>query len=101
VNTLTDVTLLPNTAIQRNADNAFVYLLNPDQTNELKTITTQIITVNTTDGTVSAVEGIDPGRVVVADNFNKLTDGAKVIVRKPASETGKTGAQKKRRNDSP
>jgi hypothetical protein len=39
--------------------------------------------------------------VVVADNFNKLTDGAKVIVRKPASETGKTGAQKKRRNDSP
>ena len=101
VNTLTDVTLLPNTAIQRNADNAFVYLLNPDQTNELKTITMQTITVKTTDGTVSAVEGIDPGRVVVADNFNKLTDGAKVIVRKPASETGKTGAQKKRRNDSP
>lgn len=101
VNTLTDVTLLPNTAIQRNADSAFVYLLNPDQTNELKTITMQIITVNTTDGTVSAVEGIDPGNAVVADNFNKLTDGAKVIVRKPASETGKAGAHKKRMTDSP
>jgi hypothetical protein len=61
----------------------------------------QIITVNTTDGTVSAVEGIDPGRVVVADNFNKLTDGAKVIVRKSAGETGKTGAHKKRKTDSP
>ena len=101
VNTLTGATLLPNTAIQRNADSAFVYLLDPKQTNELKTITMQIITVNTTDGTVSAVEGIDPGRVIVADNFNKLTDGAKVIIRKPASETDKTGAQKKRRTDSP
>ena len=101
VDTLTDVTLLPNTAIQRNADSAFVYLLDPGQTNELKTITMQIITVNTTDGTVSAVEGIDPGRVVVADNFNKLTDGAKVIVRKSAGETGKTGAHKKRKTDSP
>ena len=97
VNTLTDATLLPNTAIQRNADSAFVYLLNPEQTNELKTITMQIITVNTTDGTVSAVEGIDPGKVVVADNFNKLTDGAKVIVRKPAGETGKAGAHKKQK----
>jgi hypothetical protein len=76
-------------------------LLNPDQTNELKTITMQIITVNTTDGTVSAVEGIDPGNAVVADNFNKLTDGAKVIVRKPASETSKAGAHKKRMTDSP
>ena len=101
VDTLTDVTLLPNTAIQRNADSAFVYLLDPEQTNELKTITMRIITVNTTDGTVSAVEGINPGTVVVADNFNKLTDGAKVIVRKPAGETGKTGAKKKRKTDSP
>ena len=101
VNTLTDSTLLPNTAIQRNADSAFVYLLDPDQTNELKTITMQIITVNTTDGMVSAVEGIDPGTVVVADNFNKLTDGAKVIVRKAAGETGKAGAKKKRKTDSP
>jgi multidrug efflux system membrane fusion protein len=101
VNTLTDATLLPNTAIQRNADSAFVYLLDPGQTNELKTIIMQIITVNTTDGTVSAVKGIDPGKVVVADNFNKLTDGAKVIVRKAANETDKAGAHKKRRNDSP
>ena len=101
VDTLTDATLLPNTAIQRNADSAFVYLLDPEQTNELKTVSMQIITVNTTDGNVSAVEGIDPGKVVVADNFNKLTDGAKVIIRKAASETDKTGAQKKRRTDSP
>jgi multidrug efflux system membrane fusion protein len=53
------------------------------------TVTLQVITVQTTDGTVSAVQGIDPGAVVVADNFNKLTDGAKVAAR-PAA-TGKSG----------
>ncbi len=95
VNTLTDATLLPNTAIQRNADSAFVYLLAPDSTNELETITMQIITVNTTDGNVSAVEGIDPGRVVVADNFNKLTDGAKVTLRPAGGGAGKGGGHKK------
>jgi len=91
VNTLTDATLLPNTAIQRNADAAFVYLLDPDDTNELKTITLHPITINTTDGTVSALDGLDPGDVVVADNFNKLTDGAKVMVRKAGAGTGRGG----------
>jgi len=76
VKTLTNTTLLPNTVIQRNADSAFVYLLKPDQT-----VAMQTITVGTTDGNVSAVEGIDPGTEVVADNFNKLTDGAKITVR--------------------
>jgi multidrug efflux system membrane fusion protein len=89
VNTLEGVTLLPNTAIQRNADSAFVYLLQSDQTNQ--TVTMQTITVGTTDGNVSAVQGIDPGTVVVADNFNKLTDGAKVTVRPTAGATGKSG----------
>jgi multidrug efflux system membrane fusion protein len=91
VNTLTDVTLLPNTAIQRNADAAFVYLLDPADTNELKTITMQAITISTTDGMVSAVEGLDPGVVVVADNFNKLTNGAKVLVRKAGAGRGGGG----------
>jgi membrane fusion protein, multidrug efflux system len=80
VKTLEGVTLLPNPLIQRNADSAFVYVLNDDQTVSMKTIT-----VGTTDGNVSQVDGIDPGTVVVADNFNKLTDGAKVTVRPPST----------------
>lgn len=44
-------------------------------------VTLQVITVQTTDGTVSAVEGIQPGAMVAADSFNKLTDGASVLVR--------------------
>jgi membrane fusion protein, multidrug efflux system len=100
VDTLEDVTLLPNTVIQRNADSAFVYVLKPDQTGDgtNQTVAMQTITVGTTDGNVSAVEGIDPGTVVAADNFNKLTDGAKVTVRSPTaaarqSRNGKKNSQ--------
>ena len=92
VNTLHDVTLVPNTVIQRNADSAFVYLLKPDQTGTNQTVAMQTITVGTTDGNVSSVEGIDPGAVVAADNFNKLTDEAKVTVRAPTNSTNETNS---------
>jgi multidrug efflux system membrane fusion protein len=80
VNTHKGVTLLPNNAIQRNDNGAFVYLVQPNQTVALKTIT-----VGTTDANVSEVGGLEPGAVVAADGFNRLTDGAKVAVRPAAS----------------
>ena len=131
VNTEENATLLPNTVIQRNADSAYVYLVeppDPNATNQppamptgpgtgggagsqggitnqpvvMQTITLQTITVGTTDGNVSAVQGIDPGAVVVADNFNKLTDGMKVVVRPNTGEggkTGKSGGHKRKKKD--
>jgi multidrug efflux system membrane fusion protein len=95
VDTIEDATLLPNTVIQRNADSAFVYLIEPDKAGTNQTVAMQTITIDTTDGNVSAVEGIDPGTVVAADNFNKLTDGAKVILRPAGGGTGKGGGHKK------
>ncbi len=95
VNTLEDATLLPNIAIQRSADSAFVYMIKPDQTGTNQTVAMQTITVGTTDGNVSAVEGIEPGTVVAADNFNRLTDGAKVTVRPAAGESGNGGRHRK------
>jgi hypothetical protein len=57
---------------------------------------TLTITIDTTDGNVSSVEGIDPGMVVAADNFNKLTDGAKVMLRSAGGGgAGKGGWQKR------
>jgi multidrug efflux system membrane fusion protein len=116
VRTLDNATLLPNSAIQRNAEGAFVYVVktepDPAQTNNTSaevastnspagsagrppatpgTVSMQTITPGTTDGIVTAVEGIDPGTVVAADNFNRLTDGAKVAVRASAAVPG-TGA---------
>jgi multidrug efflux system membrane fusion protein len=110
VDTLEDVTLLPNTVIQRNADSAFVYLIKTgqtgtNQTNAIQTgtnqtgtnqiVVMQTITVGTTDGNVSSVEGIDPGTVVAADNFNKLADGAKVTLRPAEGAAGKGGHRRK------
>ena len=81
VDTHKGVTLLPNTAIQRNDNGAFVYLVQPNHTVALKTVTT-----GTTDGNVSEVQGVDPGAVVAADSFNRLTDGATITIRQvPAS----------------
>jgi multidrug efflux system membrane fusion protein len=82
VDTHHDVTLVPNQAIQRNSQGAFVYLLNPD-----KTVSVHPTNVGTTDGNVSEVEGLEPGAQVAMDNFNRLVDGAKVVPR-GAAEAG-------------
>jgi multidrug efflux system membrane fusion protein len=76
VDTQEDATLVPSAAIQRNAQNAFVYLIKPDQTAAV-----QNVTVGTTDGNTSAIQGIQPGDVIAMTGFDKLQDGAKVTVR--------------------
>lgn len=76
VDTHHDATLVPNPVIQHNAQGAFVYLLNTNQT-----VAAHPVTVVTTDGNVSEVEGVQPGTVMAADNFNRLLDGAKVVLR--------------------
>jgi membrane fusion protein, multidrug efflux system len=70
------VILVPVAAIQRNAQEAFVYVVQPDQTVAMKTVT-----VGTTDGNVSAVEGLKTGDVVAVDGFDKLQSGVKIVVR--------------------
>jgi multidrug efflux system membrane fusion protein len=89
VDTHKGVTLLPNNAIQRNDNGAFVYVVQPNQPVALKTIT-----VGTTDGNVSEVQGLQPGSVVAADSFNRLSDGAKVTSRPSASAAKPTTPNK-------
>lgn len=90
VDTQQDATLIAASAIQRNAQAAFVYLIKPDQTASM-----QNITVGTTDGNISAVTGIQPGDVVALTGFDKLQDGAKVTVRngsKSGSQQNQAGS---------
>ncbi len=75
VDTQQNATLIPVAAIQRNAKGAFVYVIKPDSTASL-----QNITVGTTDGNTSAVQGIQPNAVVATTGFDKLQEGAKVAV---------------------
>lgn len=69
------VILVPSAAIQRNAQDAFVYVVQPDQTVAMKTVS-----AGTTDGNVTAVEGLKAGDVVAIDGFDKLQSGAKVSI---------------------
>ena len=89
VDTQHDVTLVPTPAIQRNAQGAFVYVIKSDQTASMRTITP-----GTTDGLVTAVQGVEPQEVVAVNGFDKLLDGAKVTIRTPAKgSVGASGQQ--------
>jgi multidrug efflux system membrane fusion protein len=83
VDTLRNATLIPTPAIQRNAQGAFVYVIKSDQTAELHPVTP-----GTTDGTLTAVDGLRPGETVAINGFDKLQEGAKVSVRAPANSNG-------------
>jgi multidrug efflux system membrane fusion protein len=79
VKTLRDATLVPQAAILRNNDQAFVYVVQPDST--VKSIDIKIVA---TEGETSAVTGVSPGAQLVTDGFDKLQNGSKVEQRKPA-----------------
>jgi multidrug efflux system membrane fusion protein len=82
VTTQHNVTLIPTSGVQRNAQGPFVYLIQ-DQKAAIRTVK-----VGTTDGNITAVEGINPGDVVAVNGFDKLQDGVPVRIQKPAANGG-------------
>lgn len=88
-----DVTLAPSAAIQHNPTTAFVYVVKPDDTVEIRTVTT-----GPTEGTQTVVEkGLEPDDQVVTDGVDKLQNGSKVSLRthEPAKgDTQKSDAPK-------
>ena len=68
------VTLLPTAAIQRNTNNTYVFLIQPDNT-----VTIRNITIGTTEGEQSEItSGLLPGDKVVMTGVDKLQEGSKV-----------------------
>lgn len=85
VNTQRGVTLVPTAAIQRNSQGAFVFVVHPDQTVAMRTVS-----VGTTEGNETAVEGLNAGDTIAVDGFDKLGDGAKVVIRNtPSNSSGR------------
>jgi multidrug efflux system membrane fusion protein len=80
VKTLTQVNLVPQAAIQRNSDIAYVYAVQPDST-----VKSQNIKILATEGETSAVTGVSAGAQLVTDGFDKLQNGSKVVQRKAAA----------------
>lgn len=70
------VTLVPSAVVQRNTETAYVYLVKPDST-----VTVKTVTVGTTEGGQSEIaSGLMAGDVVVMTGVDKLQEGSKVRV---------------------
>lgn len=75
VNTLPAAQVLPTSVIQYNGQQAFVYVID----RATSTVHLQNITVTNEANEKSAVQGLTPGTLVAASNFDRLQDGAKVM----------------------
>jgi membrane fusion protein, multidrug efflux system len=81
--TLTQITLVPQAAVQRNNDAAFVYVIQPDNT-----VKSQSVKVLASEGDVAAVSDVQPTAQVVTDGFDKLQGGSKIAIRTPGAKGG-------------
>jgi multidrug efflux system membrane fusion protein len=81
VDTVHNVVLVPNAAIQRSPQSAFVYVVKPDSTVDARNVRVQ-----GTEGDQTAIaSGLSAGEVVVTDGVDKLQPGSKVATRAPRS----------------
>ena len=87
VNTLHDVTLIPTSTIQHNGSTSFVYVLQ-NNVAQMRTVNPGVV-----NGLTTQLTGINPGEVVANSSFDKLTNGAKVIVsNKPVPASSSLGS---------
>ncbi len=92
VSTLHNVTLVPSAAVQHNGTNAFVYVVQPNNT-----VTVQPITTLSSNEQDTAVQGVNPGLNLATSGFDRLENGAQVTVRSRAPTDGKQAATLARR----
>jgi len=76
VNTLTNQTLIPSSAIQHNGTKDFVYLIANDKA------TMQTVKAGISDNGNTAVQGIKAGDLVANSSFEKLQNGSQISVSK-------------------
>lgn len=76
VDTLKNAVLVPTPAILSGAPGDYVYLVNPDSTVAVRTVTT-----GPSDGRSTAIlSGLEPGDTVVIDGTDRLSVGAKITI---------------------
>ena len=73
------VVLVPNAAVQRSPQSAFIYVVKPDNTVEARNVEVQ-----GSEGDQTAISrGLSAGEVVVTDGVDRLQPGMKVVARIP------------------
>ena len=68
------VTLVPNSAIQRNASNTFVWIVSQDQTAHRRSVT--VGAAGPAESEITS--GVSPGEVMVTDGVDRIREGEKV-----------------------
>ena len=79
--------LAPSEAIQRGPQGAFVYVVRPDRTAQLR----RVDVAASEGGQIAVKQGLAPGEAVVVDGAEKLQDGARVeptMRERPPARTG-------------
>jgi multidrug efflux system membrane fusion protein len=90
LNTLQNQIVVPGAAVQNGPSSNFVYIVNPNHTVTMRTVTT-----GPTDGNDIAIDkGLTPGETVVTDGADQLRDGAQVLLpgEKPAASAAAAGS---------
>jgi multidrug efflux system membrane fusion protein len=76
IDTLENQTLVPTAAIQRGAQGTFVFIVNPDKTVAMRSVTT-----GATDGEHTVIaKGLRPGDTIVVDGADRLSDGSLIEI---------------------
>jgi multidrug efflux system membrane fusion protein len=85
VDTKRDAIVVPSAAVQRGPNSIFVYVVQPDDTVELRTIKPGIV-----EGAETAIEsGLSPGEIVVTEGVDKLQTGTQITTREKEKEKEK------------
>jgi multidrug efflux system membrane fusion protein len=89
VDTLADQLAVPNVAVQNGQQGTFVYVVDEDSKVHLKTVQVGITTQTSAD----ILSGISEGDRVVIDGTDRLSEGAKVRVRKAGEMENAAGPE--------
>ena len=88
VDTKRDAIVVPSAAVQRGPNSIFVYVVQPDDTVELRTIKPGIV-----EGAETAIEsGLSPREIVVTEGVDKLQPGTQITTREKEKEKDKDKA---------
>ncbi len=85
VNTIHNAVIVPVVAVQRGQRGSYVFVIKPDNSAEMRPVTTG----ESEGGEVAITAGLAPGEIVVTDGADRLKEGAKVEIRTPNGKGGK------------
>jgi multidrug efflux system membrane fusion protein len=89
LNTLTNGVVVPASVVQRGPDGAFAFVIQPDETVQMRTIKVTQIEA----GEALIASGLTPGERVVVDGQYKLQPGSHVKLADSPGKSGGAGAQ--------